>query len=66
MKRVVPGNPDASYLVRKIEGTPGITPVQMPQGCPNDSGIGTLGAPCLKMDEMHMFRTWINACAPNN
>ena len=32
--RVVPGDPDASYLVQKIEGAPGIVGERMPQTPP--------------------------------
>jgi hypothetical protein len=32
MRRVAPGNPDNSYLVRKLEGTAGITGSRMPLG----------------------------------
>jgi hypothetical protein len=60
---VDPGDPDASYLVRKIEGTPGIAGVLMPQGCP---GTPLNGAVCLGADEMQAVRTWILACAPRN
>src|SRR5262249_52165114 len=35
LKLILPGKPDESYLIQKIENAPGITPVQMPQGCPD-------------------------------
>ena len=57
--RVAPGNPDDSYLIQKIEGTPGISGGQMPVGCP-----GTV--PCLSGDQMDMFRTWVTEGALNN
>ena len=57
--RVAPGDPDASYLIRKIEGTPGISGGQMPVGCP-----GTVA--CLSGDQMDMFRTWVTEGALNN
>lgn len=62
------GEPDDSYLVRKIENTPGITPTIMPQGCsdPGQGGTGTNGAPCLSLDEVAAIRTWVTECAPNN
>jgi hypothetical protein len=65
VKRVQPGDPTASYLVRKIKNTEGITGTIMPQGCLN-GGTGTNGAPCLTGDQMDMISTWILACAPNN
>ncbi len=34
LQRVEPGNPDNSYLVRKLEGGPGIAGSRMPQGGP--------------------------------
>jgi hypothetical protein len=61
--RVKPGDPDASYLLRKVEGTPGISGLQMPQGCP---GPPQGGAVCPSMDEITAIRTWIMECAPNN
>ena len=64
LKRVLPGDPDASYLVRKIENAMGITGTIMPQGC--DTGVGLNGAPCLTADQIQAVRTWICACAPNN
>lgn len=60
---VVPGKPDDSYLVRKIEGTPGITGVLMPQGCP---GAPLNGAICLSADDTAAIRTWAQECALNN
>ena len=62
-RQVVPGRPDDSYLLQKIEGTPGIVGVIMPQGCP---GAPLGGARCLTADEMAAIRTWISECAPNN
>ena len=60
---VEPGDPDASYLVRKIRGDAGIAGVLMPQGCP---GNPLQGAQCLTPDEIDAIETWILACAPNN
>lgn len=60
---VLPGDPDASYLVRKIENAPGISGLQMPQGCP---GAPAPGAVCLSADEISAIRTWIMECAPDN
>lgn len=55
LQRVTPGNPDASYLVRKIEGGPSITGARMPLG----------GAP-LDAALIANVRAWITAGAPNN
>lgn len=60
---VAPGDPDASYLVRKIRGDAGIAGVLMPNGCP---GSPPQGAQCLTPDEIEAIQTWILACAPNN
>jgi hypothetical protein len=53
--RVAPGNPDASYLVRKLEGAPGITGQRMP-----------FGGPFLDAAAIQQVRAWIAAGAPNN
>lgn len=53
--RVSPGDPDASYLVHKIEGAPTITGGRMPLG----------GAP-LDPDLIANVRAWITAGAENN
>jgi hypothetical protein len=58
--RIVPGDPDASYLVQKIEGTSGTT---MPLGCP---GAPQAGAVCLSGDQIAAIRTWISECALAN
>jgi hypothetical protein len=60
---VKPGAPDNSYLLQKVEGTPGITGLQMPQGCPGNP-MG--GAVCPSADEITAIRTWIMECAQNN
>jgi len=52
---VVPGNPDASYLVRKLEGAPGIVGVRMP-----------LGGPYLTAGQISIVRRWIELGAPKN
>lgn len=57
---VRPGDPDASYLVRKVEGGPDITGEQMPLGCP---GAPQSGALCLNGDDVDAIRTWIDECA---
>lgn len=55
VQRVNAGNPDDSYLVRKIEGAPGITGSRMPLG----------GAP-LDATLIANVRAWITAGAQNN
>ena len=51
--RVVPGNPDASYLVHKVEGTPGIVGLRMP-----------FVAPYLTDGQILILRRWIEIGAP--
>ena len=53
--RVVPGNPDDSYLVHKIEGRSDIVGQRMPLG----------GSP-LSSDQINLIRTWIANGAENN
>jgi hypothetical protein len=60
--RIRPGDPDRSYLFRKLTGDD-ITGVLMPQGCP---GSPLNGAQCLTPDEIEAIRTWILECAPQN
>lgn len=55
LQRVTAGDPDASYLVRKLEGGPSITGARMPLG----------GAP-LDAALIANVRAWITAGAPNN
>ncbi len=55
MDRVEPGDPDNSYLIRKLEGGPGITGTQMPQG-----------GPFLNQATIDEIRSWIADGAPNN
>jgi len=52
MKRVDPGNPEGSYLLKKVRGDAGIRGAQMPLG-------GTLSAA-----EIEKIRAWIAAGAP--
>jgi hypothetical protein len=61
--RVKPGKPDDSFLIKKIEFTPGTPGLQMPVGCP---GAPTQGAVCLSPDDIAAIRQWITDCAPNN
>jgi len=63
LKRVKPGDPANSYLVRKIQGGPNISGVLMPNGCP---GVPAAGAQCLTPDEIMAIVQWITECAPNN
>ncbi len=53
--RVKPGDPDNSYLIRKLEGTVGISGSRMP-----------LGGPFLDQATIDQVRAWIAAGAPNN
>lgn len=58
MHRIEPGNPDASYLVQKIQGTQGSvggTGERMP-----------LGLPPLSQAEIDVIREWIANGAKNN
>jgi len=63
LKRVKPGDPANSYLVRKIQGGPNISGVLMPQGCP---GAPLNGAQCLSPDDIAAIVQWIVECAQNN
>ena len=63
LKRVKPGVPMESYLVRKIQGGPNISGVLMPNGCP---GVPSSGAQCLTPDEIAAIVQWITECAQNN
>jgi hypothetical protein len=54
--RVAPGNPDASYLVHKLEGRADIVGQRMPR---------TAG-PFLTDGQMLVIRRWIALGAPNN
>lgn len=54
--RVIPGDPDNSYLVQKIEGAPGIVGQRMPR----NSG------PFLTPGQVLIIRTWIRQGAQNN
>jgi hypothetical protein len=53
--RVSPGNPNASYLVQKIEGTAAVG-VRMPAN----------GPPYLPQDRIDLVRRWIAAGAPSS
>ena len=53
--RVIPGDPNGSYLVQKIEGAPGIVGTRMPQN-----------GPFLTPGQIAIIRRWIEIGAPNN
>ena len=53
--RVNPGNPDVSYIIRKLEGGPNISGGQMP-----------LNRPSLQQNTINAIRVWIAQGAPNN
>lgn len=53
---VVPGDPDNSYLVQKLEGAPGIVGLRMPRS----------GPPHLTSGQMMVIRRWIQNGAPAN
>ena len=54
LNRVEPGNPDRSYLVKKLRGDPDITGVRMPDG-------GT-----LTPAEIQLVIDWVRRGAPND
>ena len=53
---VIPGDPDNSYLVRKLEGASDIAGQRMPRG----------NGPFLTEGQMLVIRRWISQGAPNN
>jgi hypothetical protein len=53
--RVVPEDPDSSYLIHKLEGGPNIAGVRMP-----------LNGPYLTEGQVLVIRRWIEIGAPNN
>lgn|GEM_PF-572753 len=62
MCAVKPGDPEASYLLWKVEGRSGILKERMPLGCvsspdPND---------CVSASDVDLVRTWILEGARNN
>ena len=54
--RVIPGDPNNSYLIQKIEGTSGIVGERMPR----------TGGPYLTPGQVLVIRRWIQEGAPNN
>ena len=53
--KVKPNDPTNSYLIQKLEGTPGIVGSQMPKG-----------GPPLSQATIDQIKSWISAGAPNN
>ena len=53
--RVIPGNPDGSYLIQKVEGAPGIAGDRMPRF-----------GPFLTAGQIEIIRRWIELGAANN
>jgi hypothetical protein len=53
--RIIPNNPDGSYLIQKIEGDPSILGVRMP-----------LNGPYLTTGQVMILRRWIAIGAPRN
>lgn len=54
--RVIPGDPDNSYIIKKLEGSPDIVGVRMPRG----------NGPFLTEGQILVIRRWIQLGAPNN
>ena len=53
--RVIPGDPNGSYLIQKLEGAPGIAGVRMP-----------FTPPYLTTGQIAVIRRWIELGAANN
>jgi hypothetical protein len=53
---VIPGDPENSYLIHKLEGRPGIVGNRMPNN----------GPPYLTDGQIRIIRRWIEDGAPNN
>ena len=54
--RVIPGDPENSYLVRKLEGLPDLVGLRMPFS----------GAPVLTDGQISILKRWIAIGAPRN
>jgi hypothetical protein len=54
--RVIPGDPDNSYLIQKLEGSPGIVGERMPR----------TGGPYLTPGQISIIRRWIELGANND
>lgn len=53
--RVIPGDPERSYLIHKIDGRSGIVGTRMPEG-----------GPFLSEGQILVIKRWIELGAPNN
>jgi hypothetical protein len=53
--RVIPGDPENSYIIQKIEGRPGIVGARMP-----------LNGPYLSDGQILIIKRWIETGAPRN
>ncbi len=53
--RVIPGDPENSYIIHKLEGRSTIAGVRMP-----------LGGPFLQTGQIQVIKRWIEIGAPNN
>ena len=56
LKRVAPGNPEASYVVHKVDGRPGIVGRRMPFN----------GPPFMTDGQVLILKRWIELGAPRN
>jgi hypothetical protein len=54
--RVIPGNPEGSYLIQKLEGASGIAGLRMPRN----------GPPYLTDGQILIIKRWIALGAPRN
>jgi hypothetical protein len=54
--RVIPGDPENSYLIHKLEGRSGIVGLQMPRS----------GPPFLTAGQIRVIKRWIENGAPND
>jgi hypothetical protein len=54
--RVIPGDPENSYLIHKLEGRAGIVGLRMPRS----------GPPFLTDGQIRVIKRWIELGAPNN
>ncbi len=53
--RVIPGDPERSYIIHKVEGRTDLAGVRMPQG-----------GPYLTAGQITVIKRWIELGAPNN
>jgi hypothetical protein len=54
--RVIPGDPENSYIIHKLEGRSDIAGVRMPRG----------NGPFLTEGQIQVIKRWIAIGAPNN